>query len=142
MNRRVIAMLGMVVLGHTMWFPRAGGQDDGKPRSSGLTSAIAQALLADARSRLPQGAPPPEIASVESATWGDTALGCLRPDEVAATRLVNGHRVLIHAGDEILDYHVADDGTFRLCLVGTRAPAPVDHPYPDPRIPPQDPPER
>lgn len=142
MSHRVIAMLGVLVLGCTTWFPWASGQDGARPSSSDLTSAIAEALLADARSRLLQGAPAPEIAAVEAATWGDTALGCPRQDEVAATRLVSGHRVLIHAGDEILDYHVADDGTFRLCLVGTRAPAPVDHPYPDPRIPPQDPPEK
>lgn len=142
MKRWFITALGTLVLVCAVVLLPAAAEEHRGPGTTEFSREVAEALLDDARARLPAGSPQPEISSAEAAVWSDAALGCPRKDEVAAARLTPGHRVSIRAGDQIMEYHVADDGLFRLCAVGARAPAPEGHPYPGPAIPPEDAPER
>jgi hypothetical protein len=142
MKRRFITVLGRLVLVCAVVLLPAAAEEHKGPGAAGISKEVAEALLADARSRLPAGSPEPEIASTKATVWGDAALGCPRKDEVAAMRMTPGHRVLIRAGDQVMEYRVGDAGHFRLCAVGTRAPAPEGHPYPGPGIPRDDAPER
>jgi len=142
MKRRFITALGTLLLVSTVVLLPAAAEEHKGPGAAGISREVAEALLADARSRLPADSPVPEIASVEAAVWNDTALGCPRKDEVATMRMTPGYRVLIRAGDQVMQYRVVDAGLFRLCAVGTRAPAPEGEPNPGPAIPPEDAPER
>jgi hypothetical protein len=75
-------------------------------------------VLADASER--SGVPPAQLV-VKGAwrrTWSDGSLGCPRPGEFYTQALVPGWQVIVQAGDQELDYRLADRGHFILCPPG------------------------
>jgi hypothetical protein len=66
-----------------------------------------------------------ELVSSERVTWNDGSLGCPAGNEVYTQMLVRGYRVVLRAGEQNLDYRLADSGAFRLCGVASEPVAPL-----------------
>jgi hypothetical protein len=79
------------------------------------TSALIQAILADAASRL--GVSPDQviIVAIEPVDWPDTSLGCPKEGEFYAQVITPGYRVIVATGDRRLEYHTDRAAHFVLC---------------------------
>ena len=77
--------------------------------------SIVEAAKKDAAT--PSGLSPGAIKVLvaERVTWSDGSLGCPQPDRVYTQALVPGYRVLVRAGEQLLDYHASQRGEPRLC---------------------------
>ncbi len=80
--------------------------------------AVTDAAFADASRR--SGRPVAELAvkSAESVTWTDGGLGCPQPGVMYTMAPVDGYRIRIEAGGEILDYHASRRGHLVYCPPG------------------------
>ena len=76
---------------------------------------VVRESLADAEGR---GADAPQLVSATRVVWRDGSLGCPQPDRAYTQALVPGYRVLVRAGDQVLDYHASLRGPPRLCPAG------------------------
>jgi hypothetical protein len=80
--------------------------------SASPPAAVLDKVKADATKRLNATV---EVASSERASWADGSMGCPTPGQFYTQMMTSGFRVLLNAGEQILDYRVADSGYFRLC---------------------------
>ena len=55
------------------------------------------------------------VVSAESVTWSDASLGCPAPGMMHAQVLTPGYRIVLRAGDRVLDYHAGRSQKFILC---------------------------
>ena len=56
-----------------------------------------------------------EVVSAAAVTWPDGSLGCPKPDVVYTQAPVPGYRVVVQAGDLLLNYHANEKGRAFLC---------------------------
>jgi hypothetical protein len=67
--------------------------------------AIVDAARADAAARTGVPLSALVVTSAEAVIWPDGSLGCPMPGMAYTMALVSGHRVVIRAGEVVLDYH-------------------------------------
>ena len=72
--------------------------------------AVTEAALQDAARR--SGLPVERLRVVEAAqvTWPDGSLGCPQDGMGYTQALVRGYRILIQAGDAVIEYHAGSSG--------------------------------
>ncbi len=131
---RVAALVTTVEPGaavDVVWFARVGDRwlidairpaliEPGTPPASPLpedvvASALIQAILADAASRLGVGPDQLVIAAIEPVDWPDTSLGCPKEGEFYAQVITPGYRVIIASDGQRLEYHTDRGEHFVLC---------------------------
>ena len=64
--------------------------------------------------------PPQELVIVraEAVVWSDGSLGCPEPGMQYTQALVNGYWVVIRSAEQVYDFRLSRDGSFRLCPEG------------------------
>jgi hypothetical protein len=84
--------------------------------------AATEAALEDAARR--SGLPVERLRVVEAAlvTWPDGSLGCPQDGMAYTQALVRGYRILIQAGEAVLDYHAGSSGKPFYCPPERAAP--------------------
>jgi hypothetical protein len=86
-----------------------------------------EAALDDAANRSTTARADIKVTSAEPATWPDGSLGCPKPGMMYTQALVAGYRIVLQAGDLVLNYHSAARGKPVFCPVGrVTAPLPSD----------------
>jgi hypothetical protein len=87
------------------------------PMNSTLES-VTEAVLADAVQRTGIDRERLKVDSAQSVTWADGSLGCPQPGLSYTMALVPGYRIMVRAGEQLLDYHASQRGYFVLCPAG------------------------
>jgi hypothetical protein len=107
------------------------GQAAGEPppavEEKVMTNAPAEmieAALDDAANRSTTARADIKVISGEAVTWPDGSLGCARPGMLYTQALVAGYRIVLQAGDLVLNYHTAARGKPVFCPA-SRVTAPV-----------------
>lgn len=83
-----------------------------------MTNAPAEmieAALDDAANRSTTARSDIKVISGEAVTWPDGSLGCARPGMLYTQALVAGYRIVLQAGDLVLNYHTAARGKPVFC---------------------------
>jgi hypothetical protein len=83
-----------------------------------------EAALADAANRSTTARTDITVVSAEAVTWPDGSLGCPQPGMMYTQALVSGYRIVLQAGDTVLNYHSAARGRPVFCPA-SRVSAPV-----------------
>lgn len=84
-----------------------------------------EAALTDAANRSTTAQADIKVISAEAVTWPDGSLGCPMPGMLYTQALVPGYRILLQAGDTVLNYHAAARGRPVFCPASrAEAPAP------------------
>jgi hypothetical protein len=91
---------------------------------SNAPAAMVEAALDDAANRSTTGRADLKVKSAEAVTWPDGSLGCPQPGMLYTQALVSGYRIVLLAGDLLLNYHAAARGKPVFCPAG-RVMAPV-----------------
>ncbi len=93
--------------------------DPARPASTQPTlESVTAAVLADAALRTGLEKTALVVQSAEEVTWADGSLGCPAPGMNYTMALVPGYRILVRAGEQVLDYHTTRRGDFVLCPAG------------------------
>src|SRR5215813_1621775 len=58
------------------------------------------------------------IVRAEAVVWNDGSLGCPEPGMQYTQALVNGYWVVIRSAEQVYDFRLSRDGSFRLCPEG------------------------
>jgi hypothetical protein len=88
---------------------------------------IIEAALDDAANRSTTARADIKVTSAEAVTWPDGSLGCPQPGMMYTQALVAGYRIVLQAGDLVLNYHSAARGKPVFCPAGrVTAPMPGD----------------
>lgn len=82
---------------------------------------LLEAILADARSRLPTEASITVVRD-QAVTWSDGSLGCPEPGMMYTQALVSGYWVVLDADGQTLDYRAGSSGGFKYCPFGGSVP--------------------
>jgi hypothetical protein len=77
--------------------------------------SVTEAVLVDAAQRTGLKRADLKVLSAEAVTWSDGSLGCPQPGMMYTQALVQGYRVRIQAGGQVLDYHAGRSGQPTLC---------------------------
>jgi hypothetical protein len=83
-----------------------------------MTNAPAEmieAALDDAANRSTTARADIKVISGEAVTWPDGSLGCPKPGMLYTQALVGGYRIVLQAGDLVLNYHAAARGKPVFC---------------------------
>lgn len=131
---RAVALVTTVEPGaavDVVWFVQVGDRwlideirpaliEPGTPLASPLPedvvqSALMQAILTDAATRLGVGADQVVIAAIEPVDWPDTSLGCPKEGEFYAQVITPGYRVTVVSDGQRLEYHTDRAAHFVLC---------------------------
>jgi hypothetical protein len=75
-------------------------------------------VLADASERSGVAAEELVVSGSWHRTWSDGSMGCPQPGMHYTQALVTGWRVVVQAGEQLLDYRISDRGYFTLCPDG------------------------
>lgn len=75
-------------------------------------------VLADASERSGLAAEELVVSGSWHRTWSDGSMGCPQPGMHYTQALVTGWRVVVKAGERMLDYRLSDRGSFTLCPGG------------------------
>jgi hypothetical protein len=85
-----------------------------------------EAALDDAANRSTVARAEIKVVSEEAVTWPDGSLGCPKPGMLYTQALVAGYRIVLQAGDLVLNYHSAARGKPVFCPASrVTAPAPA-----------------
>jgi hypothetical protein len=87
---------------------RPGGQE------TALSTALLEAIVADARTYVGDPAAPVLVVSATSKVWPDGSLGCPVEGILYPQIQVEGFQVILSVRDELLDYR-GGNGRWRLC---------------------------
>ena len=98
------------------------GQAAGGPPTAVEEKAVAnapaemiEAALDDAANRSTTARADIKVMSAEAVTWPDGSLGCPQPGMMYTQALVAGYRIVLQAGDLVLNYHTAARGKPVFC---------------------------
>jgi hypothetical protein len=104
---------------HAASAPLAASSPSAKPGSGTITlDAMVAAARADAARRSGIDEAALELLGAEQVTWRSGALGCPQADRLYTMALVNGYRIRLRAGTQVLDYHAGVRGGLLLCPAG------------------------
>jgi hypothetical protein len=91
----------------------------------GVPAEMIEAALADAANRSTTARADIKVSSAEAVTWPDGSLGCPKPGMLYTQALVPGYRIVLEAGEQLLNYHVSSRGRPMFCPAArAAAPAP------------------
>lgn len=62
------------------------------------------------------------VERAQQVTWSDGSLGCPAPGEMYTQALVDGYWVVVSAAGQTHDFHLAANGTIKLCPPGRGRP--------------------
>jgi len=86
-----------------------------------------EAALDDAANRSTTARADIKVVSEEAVTWPDGSLGCPQPGMMYTQALVAGYRIVLQAGEQLLNYHVSSRGKPLFCPAArAKAPLPND----------------
>ncbi len=74
-----------------------------------------EAALDDAANRSTTARADIQVTSAEPVTWPDGSLGCPKPGMLYTQALVAGYRIVLQAGDLVVNYHAAARGKPVFC---------------------------
>ncbi len=83
-----------------------------------------EAALDDAANRSTTARADIKVISEEAVTWPDGSLGCPQPGMMYTQALVPGYRIVLQAGEQMLNYHAMSRGKPVFCPA-SRVTAPV-----------------
>jgi hypothetical protein len=109
--------------------PRATNPVEAKSSMSAgaVPPATLEAALDDAARRLQVDRASITVVSGTAVTWSDGSLGCPAPGMEYTQALVPGYRIVLQAGDLVLNYHAARAGAPTFCPAErVIPPAPMD----------------
>jgi hypothetical protein len=86
-----------------------------------------EAALDDAANRSTTARADIKVISEEAVIWPDGSLGCPKPGMLYTQALVAGYRIVLQAGELVLNYHAAARGKPVFCPA-SRVTAPVPTP--------------
>lgn len=90
-------------------------------------AAMIEAAIDDAAHRSTTARSDIKVTSAEPVTWRDGSLGCPRPGMVYTQALVPGFRIVLQAGEQVLNYHSSSRGRPVFCPAArVTAPLPSD----------------
>ena len=99
--------------------PTEGGQVVGGE----VPESIMAPIMDDAVDRTSVDASAITVEVAEEVIWGDGSLGCPQPGIVYTQALIEGYRVVLDAGGEVLDYRANQAGAFIVCDSTIKAPS-------------------
>jgi hypothetical protein len=83
--------------------------------SPGVPAALLEAALADAANRTTMTRTEITVVSAAAVTWSDGSAGCPEPGMMYTQALVPGYRIVLQAGDQVLNYHAGRSGPAKYC---------------------------
>lgn len=92
------------------------------PPVSDVPRELLDQVLDQAASQAGAGRDEVTIERAEQVIWSDGSLGCPRPGEMYTQALVDGYWVVVNASGQTYDFHLAADGTIKLCPPGRGRP--------------------
>jgi hypothetical protein len=78
-------------------------------------SDMIEAALDDAANRSTTARADIKVVTEVAVTWPDGSLGCPKPGMMYTQALVAGYRIVLQAGDQVLNYHAAARGKPLFC---------------------------
>jgi len=84
-------------------------------KPSSVPQSTLYAALDDAATRTSVDREKITVVSAGPVTWPDGSAGCPEPGMMYTQALVPGYRVVLQAGDEVLNYHATRGGTPQFC---------------------------
>lgn len=94
-----------------------GETNDGtsSPMTLNVPEALLEAALDDAAQRTSMERAQIKVVSAAAVTWSDGAAGCPEPGMMYTQALVPGYRIVLQAGEQVLNYHAGRSGAPRYC---------------------------
>ena len=83
--------------------------------AASVPAGMIEAALEDAANRSPTPRADIKVLSAEAVTWPDGSLGCPKPGMMYTQALVAGYRIVLQAGEQLLNYHVSSRGRPMFC---------------------------
>jgi hypothetical protein len=94
---------------------------------TGAPAEMIEAALDDAANRSTTARADIKVTSAEAVTWPDGSLGCPQPGMMYTQALVAGYRIVLQAGEQVLNYHASSRGKPLFCPAArAKAPLPND----------------
>jgi len=94
---------------------------------AGAPAEMIEAALDDAANRSTTARADIKVTSAEAVTWPDGSLGCPQPGMAYTQALVPGYRIVLQAGEQVLNYHASSRGKPLFCPAArAKAPLPND----------------
>jgi hypothetical protein len=94
---------------------------------TGAPAEMIEAALDDAANRSTTARADIKVTSAEAVTWPDGSLGCPQPGMAYTQALVAGYRIVLQAGEQVLNYHASSRGKPLFCPAArAKAPLPND----------------
>ena len=82
---------------------------------SNVPSPMLEAALDDAVRRTSTKRDAVEVVLAGPVTWSDGSLGCPQPGMMYTQALVPGYRIVLKAGEQVLNYHAGRSGAPQFC---------------------------
>ena len=92
-----------------------GTEADSPMSPSSVPQSTLDAALDDAATRTSIDRAKITVVSAASVTWSDGSAGCPEPGMMYTQALVPGYRIVLRAGDQVLNYHAGRSGSPRYC---------------------------
>lgn len=83
--------------------------------AANVPAGMIEAALEDAANRSTTARADIKVLSAEAVTWPDGSLGCPKPGMLYTQALVPGYRIVLEAGEQLLNYHVSSRGRPMFC---------------------------
>jgi hypothetical protein len=83
--------------------------------TANVPAALLEAALDDAAHRTSMERSQIEVVSAAAVTWSDGSAGCPAPGMMYTQALVPGYRIVLQAGEQVLNYHAGRSGAPKYC---------------------------
>lgn len=83
--------------------------------TSSIPRPILDTALDDAATRASVDRASIRVVSAGAVTWSDGSAGCPEPGMMYTQALVPGYRIVLQAGEQLLNYHAARSGVAKYC---------------------------
>ena len=83
--------------------------------TTNVPAALLEAALDDAATRASMDRAKITVVSAAAVTWSDGSAGCPAPGMMYTQALVPGYRVVLQAGEQVLNYHAGRSGGPKYC---------------------------
>lgn len=82
---------------------------------SSVPQSMLDVALDDAATRASIDRAKITVVSAAAVTWSDGSAGCPEPGMMYTQALVPGYRIVLQAGDQVLNYHAGRSGAPKFC---------------------------
>jgi hypothetical protein len=83
--------------------------------TTNVPAALLEAALDDAAKRTSMDRGTITVVSAAAVTWSDGSAGCPEPGMMYTQALVPGYRIVLQAGEQVLNYHAGRTGVPKYC---------------------------